>query len=290
MTTVYELPPELFERARPVLGHPPADYAYIDAGLTGINPARVFVDDAHQPTSALMTRTYEYFVGGAVGTGVSGFIRDAPLEADIWAHFYGFVAVDAPWNDHLRSLHPDLETIERRTFRFDPERIESVKGWPERVPEGLSLVPLTAELARMADREMPEVIGMFWSGYANFAEHGFGALMLDGDKPVSTTFAVAVGGGEANVGVMTIESHRRRGLATVCGQACIEMAHERNLVTTWDCDSPNVASGELAKRIGFTEQEPFVELAFPNRARPGQSSGLWVADPMENGIVAWTRD
>lgn len=289
MTTIYELPPDLFERARPILGHPPADFAYIDAGLRGINPARVFVDDADQPTAALMTRTYEYFVGGELETPIADFIRDAPLGTAVWADFYGFVAVDAPWNDRLRALHAELETIGRRSFRFDPEQIERVRGWAERVPAGLSLVPLTAELAEMADRKMPEIIGMIWSGYESFAKHGFGALLLDGDTPVSTTYAAAVGGGEANVGVMTVQDYRRRGLATLCSQACIEMAYERGLVATWDCDQPNVASAALALAIGFTEQEPFVELAFPNRAKPPQTTDQWAAEPGDGGIVAWIR-
>ena len=64
---VYELPRALFELARPILGRPPADFAYIDAGLIGMSPARIFVDDPEQPAAALMTRTYEYFVGGAQG-------------------------------------------------------------------------------------------------------------------------------------------------------------------------------------------------------------------------------
>ncbi len=59
MTTVFELPPDRFDSARSVLSDPPADWAYIDAGLMGVNPARVFVDDLERPAAALMCRTYE---------------------------------------------------------------------------------------------------------------------------------------------------------------------------------------------------------------------------------------
>jgi hypothetical protein len=45
----------------------------------------------------------------------------------------------------------------------------------------------------------------------------------------------------------------------------------------------------LALEIGFTEQEPFVELAFPKRAKPPQTAGLWTAEPIDHGIVAWVR-
>lgn len=289
MTTIYELPPPVFERARPVLGHPPADLAYIDAGLRGINPARVFVDDPDHPTAGLMTRTYEYFPGGALDTAISTFIRDAPSETGLWGDFYGFVAVDSAWNDHLRAMHPELETIRRRSFRFDPARIDLVRGWAARVPAGVAIVPMTAALAETADREMPEMIGRVWGGYGRYAAHGFGALAMDGARPVAVAYAVAVGGGEANAGVMTVPEYRREGLARLCSQACIEMAHERGLIATWDCDESNQASAALAIDIGFAEHEPFVELAFPDRANPRQTRGLWSSETIQNDITAWTR-
>jgi RimJ/RimL family protein N-acetyltransferase len=286
---VYELPPALFELARPILGNPPADLAYLDSGLTGASPARVFVDDPERPTAALMARTYEYYVGGALDTPLADFIRDAPGEAGIWADFYGFVSVDRAWDDRLRSLYPDLETIGRRTYRFQREHLDRVRGWREHVPLGLRVVPMTAELAEKADREMPEVIGLIWSGYERFGERGFGALMLDGDRPVSMCCAFGVGGGEANLGVMTIPEYRRRGLATICSHACIEMAFDRGLEATWDCDEPNAPSGALAIEIGFTEYPPFTELAFPKRAKPQQSQGTWSSAPGEHETTVWTK-
>jgi GNAT superfamily N-acetyltransferase len=289
MVAIFELPFDRFETARPILSNPPADWGYIDAGLTGVNPARIFVDDPERPTTALMCRTYEYFVGGALGTSVADFIRDAPAEAEVWANFYGFVAVNPKWNDHLVTLQPDLEVIGRRSFRFDPARIDSVRGAADRVPSGLRLAPLTAELAEMADREMPVIIGTFWSGYDRYARHGFGALVLDGDKPVSVNYANVVGGGEANVGVVTLPDYRRRGLATLCSQACIKMAHERGLIATWDCDTVNVASAQLALSLGFVEHDPFQELALPHRQKPKQSEGLWTSEDAGNGLTRWSR-
>ena len=273
-----------------MLGSPPADFAYVDAGLTGMSPARVFVDDPELPTAALMTRSYEYFVGGELTTPLADSSGMRRPTSGVWADFYGFVAVDPDWNDRLRELHPDLETIGRRSFRFDPANLDRVRGWRDRVPLGLRVVPLTVELAEMADREMPEVIGKIWAGYDLYAKYGFGALMLDGDAPVSVCCAFGVGGGEANLGVTTISRLRAGGdSALICSHACVEMTFDRGLIPTWDCDAPNIASGELARAIGFTEHDPFTELAFPNRAKPKQSTGKWSAKPRDNGITSWKR-
>lgn len=289
METVYELSHGYFERARPVLGAPPADLAYIDSALTGQSPARLFVDDAERPTSALLARTYEYFAGGATGTALDGFIADRPAEVGIWPDFYGFVAVDMSWIGHLEMLIPELERIGRRSFRFDPARVDLVRGWQDRVPEDATIVPLPRELAEQADREMPEMIERFWSGYEGFVEHGFGAVALIDGHPVSITYAVGVGAEEANCGVLTIESQRRRGLASLCSQAFIEMALERGLVPTWDCDEENAASAALAQALGFIEHEPFVELGMPERQPPKMSTGLWRPESRSDGLTAWVR-
>jgi GNAT superfamily N-acetyltransferase len=299
MTTIYELPFDRFEVARALLSDPPADRAYIEAALTGINPARVFVDDPEQPSAALMARTYEYFVGGALGTAIDDFIHNAPAEAGVWADFYGFVAVDPEWNEHLPTLQPGLDVEERRTFRFDPGRIDSVRGTAERVPDELLLAHLTPELAEVVDRELNETIGLFWGGYDRYARHGFGVAILDGDKPVAVTFASAVGGNDANLAVLTHAEYRRRGLATLTSQAAIEMAHERGLTATWDCDLLNVPSGLLAESIGFIEQPPFQELGFlirdpdkpgpPGRGKPEQSRGTWTVELDRDGVTRYAR-
>lgn len=289
MLTIHELPVDRFERVMPLLGKPPADWATIHSALVGASPARVFVDDPGHPTAALLTRTYEYYAGGATGTALDRFIVDAAPEVGIWADFYGFVAADRTWDLHLSALHPTLERIGRRSFRFDPGNVGLVRGWRNRVPDGIEIVPLTGELAIQADEEMPEMIGAFWSGYVGFAERGFGAVALVDGKPVSINYTIAVGGGEACCGVLTVESHRRMGLATLCSQAFIEMADERGLIATWDCDEANERSGRLAHEIGFTEHAPFAEWAFPGRAKPVGASGVWSASQGEDGVVVWSR-
>ncbi|MDQ2682541.1 MAG: GNAT family N-acetyltransferase, partial [Chloroflexota bacterium] len=100
---------------------------------------------------------------------------------------------------------------------------------------------------------------------------------------------VGVGGGEANAGVVTAPAYRRRGLATICARAFVEMAHERGLVATWDCDEANPASAALALRVGFIEGEPFNEWAFPERAKPVGVAGLWTVAEGTDGMRIWRR-
>jgi GNAT superfamily N-acetyltransferase len=288
MITVYEIPvgivplEALFAEAR-------ADRPYIASALSGESPARVLVDDPKRPSTALIARTYEYFLGGATGTALDHFIIDAAPEVGIWQDFYGFVATTSEWNARLPTLVPSLEWIGRRTFRIEQPEVATISTWREDVPADVEIVPLTVELAELADREMPEIIGRFWSGYERYGERGFGSVALIDGHPVSIAYSVGVGGGEANVGVMTVESQRRRGLAALCSRAWIEQCYERGLVPTWDCDEANPASAALALSIGFMEQAGFNEWANPERKPRVGEAGLWTRSNGDYGVVRWTR-
>ena len=274
--TVVELGPDQLALASPLYDVAPADRAYLDAVFQGRSPGRLFVDRLEQPRAALMARTYEYFLAGEPVPALRRFVADAPSEPDIFDHFYGYVGFTDAWVAALREDAPTLETIGRRTFVFHPADRPAVSGWREAVPQGVALRPLDADLARRADDELDEVIGLMWGGYAAFAEHGFGTVAVD----ESTGKLLSVG---------THPDHRRRGLATLCCRAAIEQTLDLGLSPTWDCDEANPPSAALASSFGFTEIAGFVELAFPRRAKPIPSTGVWQAEPAESGATIWRR-
>ena len=66
LPTLFELPPALFDRVQPLYAAAPFDQPCYDVVFAGWQAARIFVDDADAPTSALMCRSYEFFPAGAV--------------------------------------------------------------------------------------------------------------------------------------------------------------------------------------------------------------------------------
>jgi GNAT superfamily N-acetyltransferase len=289
-TPVYELPAALSAVAEPLYAGAWADRAYLQAVFEGRFPARIFVDDPERPRAALMCRTYEFFLGGEPAPALRRFIAEAPEEAEVFASFYGYVAFNPDWIAALHADHPGrLEEIGRRSFTFDPARRSLVAGWRERVPEAIAIQPLDLQLARRADVELDEVIGLLWDGYDRYGEQGFGFCAMSGERMASVTFTLARSSQEANLGVATAPAFRRRGLATLCSQATIERALELGLTPTWDCDTANVASARLAHHLGFTEGPSFVEIAFPRRATPTQTHRQWRRSPQPDGGAVWER-
>ncbi len=289
--TVVELAPAQLARAAPLFADAPADRAYLDAVFQGRSPGRIVVDRLDDPQAALMARTYEYFLAGEPVPALRRFVAEAPAEPGIFEHVYGYVGFADSWVAALVADAPTLEAIGRRTFVFRPASRPAVAGWRERTPDDVALLPLDADLARRADDELDEVIGLMWGGHDAFAAHGFGTAAVDATsgRLLSVSAAFGRSDAEANLGVGTHPDHRRRGLATLCCQAAIEQTLDLGLSPTWDCDVPNPPSAALALSLGFTELRPFVELAYPRRGKPTPSTGLWHAESAEDGATIWRR-
>lgn len=87
------------------------------------------------------------------------------------------------------------------------------------LPASGRLVPIDGVLAERADREFEKTIGLFWSGYPNFVNYGFGMALMIGDEMVSVAFTCSVSRTMSNIGIATAHSHRRRGYAVLVARA-----------------------------------------------------------------------
>jgi RimJ/RimL family protein N-acetyltransferase len=261
----------------------------MDAVFEGKQAARMFVDDPDSPTCALMARSYDYFLAGEPSAALRRFLREAPAAPGVFSEFYGYVPLNSAWHEALIADHEgELEVIGRRSFRFPAPALTSISNWRERIPAGIEIVTIDAALAPAVDERLHEFIGLLWGTYERFEELGFGFCALSGDRPVSTAFAGVVSEREANLSVGTDPEFRRLGLAFLCSAACIERGLALGRDVTWDCDSHNLPSGELAAKLGFVEEEPFAELAFPNRAKP-VATAEWIALEPRAGVIPWQR-
>lgn len=288
MTTLYELPFTEFARVAPLYAEAPFDQPCYDSAFAGIQPARIFVDDVDAPTAALLCRSYEYYPAGAVAPALRQFIAEAPAAADVFGVFYGYVPLNAAWQAALLADAP-YEIIGRCNFQWQPGT--PVPDWRAQVPESGRVVPVDRALAEQLDRECYPVpfIRYDWGNYAAYEQHGFGFALLIGAAVASTITAITVSARHALINVATEPPFRRRGYAALVSACFVEECLQRGLLPVWDCDDSNVGSRATAQRMGFTEQEPFVELGLPNRAQPEQSRGLWTAAPRADGVTVWQR-
>ena len=285
---VYELHPDAFERAAPLFEAAWFDRAFIDAVFEGGQAGRLFVDHPERPTAALLARSYEYYVAGDSGPSeLRRFIADAPAEAGVFAELYGYVPLTAGWQAALLADTAALETIERREFKFELPTLPA--GALPPLPANIAIVPMDRALAERVDAGLGEHIGTFWGGYERFLGGGFGFCAMDGAAIAGAAYAAGASRRHANISIVTVPSHRRRGLATLLAAAFIRRCLDRDLIPTWDADRDNEVSAALALRLGLREYPGFVQLSPPNSSKLALSQGRWEKEPAAPGVLAAWR-
>lgn len=275
---IYELPRNLYDRAASLFAEVWMDGAFIWGPFEGRLPGRLFVDDPARPTAALLYRPFEYYVAGDPdAVELRAFIADAPAEVAIFGQLYGDVATNVPLARALLADHAGrLGVVSRRCFRWedDPTAHAALARWREPLA-GFTIHRIDQSVAERFDRELGTMMGPFWNGRENFLAHGFGFCALAGDESGSIAYAAAVGGGEANIAVVSAPAFRRHGLAARVCAAFIDYCQGHNLVATWDCDANNAASASLARSLGFREGIPFAQLSTSGYAKLTESHGRW---------------
>lgn len=301
MTHIFEIDPANFAPGRALFNAAgvTCDRPYWEAPFDGDFPARLFVDDPVDPQSALLARSYEYYVAGNPSDALLTFLEDAPEAADPMQWFYGYVPLTPAWSDALIRRFPGLFHEDRRSFRLGAEGAGRARSWRDRLPESVEMANLTPELAARAQTEVPDDFEALIGGFGRLEQNYFGNVVIDRENGalLSVAFSAGVSRREMNIGVATAERARRQGLATLVCQACIAQALDRGLVVTWDCDLLNTGSGALAESLGFLEESPFLELCYidpergmPHRVTPPPSGVAWSRTSIPEGGVSWRRE
>lgn len=291
---IYEIPRASFDLAAPLYDGRWFDEAFIDAIFEGTQDGRLFVDDPRQPRTALLCRTYEYYIAGDhTNQDLRQFIADAPAEAGVFADLYGFCALSRAWDDALLSdLGERLVVIGRRSFKIKGERARLL-DWRVMMPAGISIVPIDHTLIARINAMLEPMpgIGIFMGGAGRFFEYGFGVCAMQGETVASVAHTGSVSSRYADIDINTAAPFRGQGLATLAAAACVEECIARGLIPTWHTDATNIASMATARTIGYEEGAPFSQLSPPEGTRPRLSQGRWAATPLDvalpEGITVW---
>ena len=283
-TLIYELPVSFFGRAAALYAGAEYDQPAYDAVFEQRQPGRIFVDDAENPSAALLCRTYEYFIAGGFNTALHRFICDSPTGLNIFEQHFGYVVFDAAWQAALLRDLP-LGVIVRRNFQWED-------GMPipdAPLPEGAALVRADRlALLEQIDAALPEpFLRIFWGDRAALFDGGFTWCAMANDQIASVMYPVSISQRGVIVGIDTIEAFQRQGYGLAVSAAFLQEAVSRGLKPIWDCDGDNIRSAALAKKLGFREHAPFHELYYADR-KPLTGRGVWQrAETRPDGVIVW---
>lgn len=226
----------------------------IDAMAVGNSPATVWVDDDTAPrAAAIWDRAHSlYLAGGADGVGEFG----AAISQHVAAARPGLVKVYA--TDGAALAGRPLDRRERVFYRGGQLRIP---GWRSRLPAGLRISSIGTAIGQLAAlgnfADVAAEIESCWPSMADFRRAGFGFCAHDGELIVCWCTAEYVSDGQCGIGIETVPTYRRLGVATLTASAFVEYCVAGGIRPHWDSWSDNAPSVAVAEKVGFRKVETY---------------------------------
>jgi hypothetical protein len=221
--------------------------------LDGTAGGRVLTDDPVAPAWAAIQEDSDdgtlFLAGSLTPELVAELIRTLRRERG--------VTLGLTPNDPLQALLPPDPDYDGVAIDFeDRDPGVALEGMVE-PPGGYRLMRIDEELA-------PRCAWGPWMAASLDAalEHGLGYCLLDGDLVVAEGFAGPNVGGDLEIGTITHEAYRHRGLGTVvCARTILE-CERLGYRVWWNTALQNVASAGLACKLGYRTERPYRVLAW----------------------------
>jgi RimJ/RimL family protein N-acetyltransferase len=130
--------------------------------------------------------------------------------------------------------------------------------WRANVPEGFTVQIADASLLERPGLELPDDVRKVLEMCGpdeDPAQKGFGFVAWRNGKIAAHVVVDCIVGSAGDVGLVTAEEYRRRGLATVTAAAAMEygLSHGLTLIN-WDCAESNLGSLRTAEKLGFQRE------------------------------------
>ena len=219
---------------------------------------KVFVTDLENPESAFA------FVG------VFGFFAGEPDE-ELVRHkpegFVIFVPQNEEWAKLIERVYPGANRVTRYAIKKDTKfDVELLKKNLEYLPEGYEIRNIDDEIYDMC-WENP-VTADFVSAFGSkekYLEDGRGVVILKDGKFVSGASSYTRYKEGIEIEVDTIESERRKHLATISCSALILRCLDEGLYPSWDAH--NMGSVQLAEKLGYEFDHEYIAYEVANSER-----------------------
>jgi RimJ/RimL family protein N-acetyltransferase len=223
------------------------------AVFSGRHTGQALVDDLQQPTQclvhtgALLTYASRQMSQDFLTMAIEQFQRSDP----VWL-IRSKADPPAPPADRVA---PRLEF-----YAINP-RTPSLSALRASLPEEFEPHPIDqALLERCLWRDD---MAFYAGSLEKFFRHGIGMCLMYGDEIIVEAYASALGSPYAEIGAITHEPYRGRGYATITVAFLVEALEKLGFQAYWSCDSDNLASARVARKLGFTIEKSYEIWEYP---------------------------
>lgn len=218
--------------------------------------AKLFVDNASQPTAGMIAYKNRYAFGGdpnqkAFNADIARYFDETELPPRKGRAFLASFTSDA-WIQTLQTLFPDDEVIvaPRLYLEITPE-----PSTPPALPDGFSLHAVTPEFLSSSIGGMDLLVEEIHSERTSpedFFAKGFGICPVYENQIAGWCLSEYNTHDRCEVGIATLEPHQRKGIATTLTKIFLNEAAQRGIRHVgWKCWERNEASVATARKAGF---------------------------------------
>ncbi len=227
-----------------------AHFPLIAAVMAGTQDGRVFADEAERPSQVYV----EHAFGSAqiFGTRIPAF--EQALQR--------YLLIDKAFCCAKVRLY----TPHHSDFLND-SAWDSFRSWRQRFELAGPVDFPTATCAKIVHAESSHleaidqnfgVLRRFWRGADDFLQHSNAVLAMVDDRPVALCYAAALADGRAEIDVLTLPAHQRKGLGRAVVSAFNQRCLSQYVAPVWDCFVNNTGSMALSHATGFVAvSEPY---------------------------------
>ncbi len=266
MSKTYQLTETNFAKAQNLFASLDEHLA-LQALIAGVAPGKIYVDNRNQPRAALARVQKRFYLAGDPHRGFSEglhrlfdrLIYPSALENGETT----FVLTYTPgWEETikdviLRGKHP----MSDRRHTYVLESKPPASNWRALLKPGYDLRLIDKEL--LADKRLGNVQALQDEVRSEapsteaFLRDRFGVCVVRDDQEIiGWALSEYNLGNRCEVGIETVEGHRRQGIATITGSALVEEAVRRGVTRIgWHCWASNAGSIATALRLGFEKVE-----------------------------------
>ena len=245
------------------------------AVIEGNNPGWVFADDLNTPRTALVwAQGIEgfYLVGDTDNTAFLESLDDnidhvlKPRLHTLGTTWFE-ISGGKNWDSVIENVfgNRNLERSQQWVYTLKPTKCRTAVQ-PETVGDcKLQRIDqrLLADLSASNEEFLRAKLALFWGSERAFLKTGLGYVLVCGEEIASLCCSGFVSGNTHAIDVETEASHRRKGYAEAVAKAFVAACIERHLQPYWDCMAENVASAQLAQKLGFARSHTYTLYSFP---------------------------
>ena len=274
------------------------------AVIAGINPGRIWVDSKENPTSGfLVDNVWAYFLAGdpnnkEFNTAIGKILKDEifaqaekkeGINQGEWIMYFE----DKDWFDKIENefVIKDPMALKRYYYVFEKSLIPD---WRMQIPKGFEMRKIDASLLK--DERLENTEEMKWWMKTNyeteekFLEKGLGVCLIEEGKKTLAGWCLSDWSvdNKIEIGIVTARNYRRRGFATLCTAAMVELCQEKGYQVGWHCGQENEGSWRTAEKVGFVRKKSYLAANGFYKEKDNLAFNAWhkgiVLDKPEEGI------